>query len=232
MKCLYDRERLYSYIQKYNLDDIFEKNIVEAMKLHTFNKGQHVCKSHEEMNYFYFLVEGKVKVYTILKNGKSLLLRFYTPLQVMGDVEFVNSDFTACDVKAVEDVICIAIPMELLKTTATDNVKFLQFICRSLGDKLYNSSYWNAINLLYPLENRLASYFLAILNNDENYTIPFDEIETNKLTDMAELLGTSYRHLNRTLNNLSRKNLIKKEKNAILILDKAGLEKLAGDLYE
>ncbi|SKC85214.1 cyclic nucleotide-binding domain-containing protein [Maledivibacter halophilus] len=232
MKSSYNKEILYSYFKKYNIDNIFKENIVDTMRLHTFNRGEHVCKAHEKMDYFYLLVEGKVKIYTLLKNGKSLLLRFYTPLQVMGDIEFVNGDLTACDVEAVENVTCIAIPMKLLKNTAANDVKFLQFICKTLGSKLYNASYWNAINLLYPLENRLASYFLAIMNNDENYTMPFSEIETDKLTDIAELLGTSYRHLNRTLNSLCHKGLLKKEKNTIVILDKEGLEKLAGDLYE
>lgn len=232
MKRLESQEKLHLYIKKYNIDNIFQKNILNTMELHAFSRGEHIYRSHEKINYFYFQVEGKTKVYTLLKNGKSLLLRFYMPLQVMGDVELLSNDLTTCNVEAVTDVKCIGVPINLLREVALKDITFLQFICRSLSNKLSNSSYWNAVNLLYPLENRLASYILAISGNDEDYTIPFNEIETNKLTDMSELLGTSYRHLNRTLNNLCQKNLIKREKNSIVVLDRKGLEKLAGDLYE
>lgn len=232
MKRLENQEKLQWYIKKYNIDDIFEESILSAMELHSFSRGEHICRSHEKISYFYFQVEGKTKIYTLLKNGKSLSLRFYTPLQVMGDVELINNDFTTCNVEAITHVECIGIPIGLLRKVALNDVTFLQFICKSLSNKLVNSSYWSAVNLLYPLENRLASYILAISDNDEGYPIPYNEIETNKLTDMAELLGTSYRHLNRTLNNLCQKKIIKREKNTIVIMDRKSLEKLAGDLYE
>ncbi|WP_432661850.1 cyclic nucleotide-binding domain-containing protein [Wukongibacter baidiensis] len=232
MRLLDDREKLLFYINKFNIGDFFEKDMIDNMELHLFSRGEPLFKSCEKIHYFYFMVEGKAKVYTMLKNGKSVLLRFYRPLQVLGDVEFLNSDNTDCNVEAVSNVICIGIPMDYLRKEASRDVTFLQFICKNLSSKLANSSYWSSVNLLYPLENRLASYILAITNNDEDYTIPLNEIETHKLTDMAELLGTSYRHLNRTINNLCQKGIIRKERNSIIIIDNEQLEELAGDLYE
>ncbi len=82
----------------------------------------------------------------------------------------------------------------------------------------------SSINLLYPLENRLASYILAtgerIDNNEE--IIKFNE----NLTEIAELLGTSYRHLLRTLNNLSCKGAIRKKINYFQVLDEKILKSL------
>ena len=49
---------------------------------------------------------------------------------------------------------------------------------------------------------------------------------------MADLLGTSYRHLIRTINKLCDEKIIRKEKNSIVILNINALEELAGDLYE
>lgn len=231
MKPLDNQSKLLSYIHKFNINDCFEVNLVENMRLYLFNRGEQICRAHEKINYFYFLVDGKAKVYTPLKNGKSLLLRFYKPLQIMGDVEFLNSDHTNCDVEALTDVVCIGIPMKDLRNIASHDVKFLQFVCKNLGKKLANSSYWSAVNLLYPLENRLASYILALASSGEDYAIPLNEIETYKLTDMADLLGTSYRHLNRTLNNLCQRGMIKKERSSIIIVNRKNLERLAGDLY-
>lgn len=232
MKLLDNREKLLFYMDKFNIGNFFEIDMTEHMELHVFSRGEQLFNPCEKIHYFYFMVEGKAKVNTLLKNGKSLLLRFYRPLQVLGDVEFLNHDYTQCNVEAISNVTCIGIPLNHLRKVSSSDVKFLQFVCQSLSSKLANSSYWNSVNLLYPLENRLASYILAIADHDDDYTIPLNEIATHKLTDMAELLGTSYRHLNRTLNNLCQRSIIKKDKNSIVIIDRQSLEKLAGDLYE
>ncbi len=60
---------------------------------------------------------------------------------------------------------------------------------------------------------------------------PAEQLLTQKLTEIAELLGTSYRHLIRVINKLCDKEIIKKEKNALKIINRAALEELAGDLY-
>ena len=58
--------------------------------------------------------------------------------------------------------------------------------------KLASLSVSNSVNILYPLENRLASYILASYTNEDNNN-------TENLTQIAEFLGTSYRHLLRVV---------------------------------
>lgn len=226
-----DESKLEYYIDKYNIEDIFDKNMKKYMELILFNKNDHICRSTEKIEYFYFLVEGKVKVYTLLKNGKSLLLQFYKPLNIFGDIEVVDVDKTSSNVQAMESTLCIGISMENLRENALGDTKFLKYICKSLGSKLDKFSKFSSINLLYPLENRLASYILAITPNSNNLSNT-DEIFTYKLTEMADLLGTSYRHLTRTINKLCNEKIIKKEKYSIIILNRGLLEELACDIYE
>lgn len=226
-----DENKLEYYIAKYKMEDIFDKNMKKYMELILFNKNDHICRSTEKIEYFYFLVEGKVKVYTLLKNGKSLLLQFYKPLNIFGDIEFVDIDKTSSNVQAMESTLCIGISMEKLRRNALDDTKFLKYICRSLGSKLDKFSKFSSINLLYPLENRLASYILAITPISDNLSNT-DGIFTYKLTEMADLLGTSYRHLTRTINKLCNEKIIKKEKDSIIILNRDLLEGLACDIYE
>ncbi|MDU7964001.1 MAG: helix-turn-helix domain-containing protein [Clostridium perfringens] len=49
-------------------------------------------------------------------------------------------------------------------------------------------------------------------------------------SNLADLLGTSYRHLNRVLNKLVEKGIILKDKNEIKILNKEELENICVDL--
>ncbi|MCX7711112.1 MAG: cyclic nucleotide-binding domain-containing protein [Clostridia bacterium] len=225
-----DPKLLKHYIDKYHIAEVFQKDMTEHMRLYSFNKGEFIFRANEKIDQLYFMVEGKAKVYTAMQNGKSLLLRFYNPFVVIGDVEFIEKTPITCNVEVISTAVCIGIPLTSLERHAISDPAFLTFICRSLGEKLAKNSVSSAINLLYPLENRLASYLLAIASLDEN-SPSFNGIFTDKLTEMADLLGTSYRHLLRTLNKLASEGIIEKQNNKIMLLDRYSLEKLAGDLY-
>ncbi|MCY6957158.1 cyclic nucleotide-binding domain-containing protein [Clostridium brassicae] len=229
MKIKSENELEY-YINKYHIMDIFDGDIKRYMELLPFNKNENICRSNEKINYFYFLVEGKVKAYSLLENGKSLLLSFYKPLSIFGDMEFIDMDTASSNIQAIENSLCIGIPMSILRKNAINDTKFLKYICKSLSNKLDKFSKYSSINLLYPLENRLASYILAITSNNNSSQI--NELYTYNLTEMADLLGTSYRHLMRTLNKLCNEKIIKKEKNSIIVLNRNSLKKLAGDIYQ
>ena len=118
--------------------------------------------------------------------------------------------------------------MDKARKELTKDRKFLKFTCESLAEKLAAVSMNSSINLLYPLENRLASYINESLTNDEELYIDFDE----NLVNIAELLGSSYRHLLRTFNALCKKGVIEKYDGKYKVINKMLLKDLAGDLYQ
>lgn len=231
MRKVIDNDRLDHYISKYNIDEIFSSDMKKYMELFLFHKGEYICKTDERLEYLFFFVEGRAKVYSTLSNGKSLLLCFYKSFKVLGDVEFMYYETANSNVQIVEDTYCIGITFENIRKFALEDSRFLRYVCDSLGEKLIRLSKYSSINLLYPLENRLASYILADTSNTMQEGKKLIVFEGN-LSEVAELLGTSYRHLLRTLNNLCAQRLIRKSLQVYEILDLEKLKKLAGDLYE
>jgi len=231
MRKVIDNDRLDNYILKYNINEIFSSDMKKYMELFLFNKSEYICKTDEKLEYLFFFVEGSAKVYSTLSNGKSLLLCFYKSFRVLGDVEFMYYETANSNVQIIEDTYCIGITFENIRKFALEDSRFLRYICDSLGEKLIRLSKYSSINLLYPLENRLASYILADTSNTMNEGKNLIVFEGN-LSEVAELLGTSYRHLLRTLNNLCTQRLIRKNLQVYEILDIEKLKKLAGDLYE
>lgn len=223
-----NKSKLSYYIDKFEIKEIFTKDIEEHMELHYFKRGSHICKKGESLKYFYFFVKGRAKVYISTPNGKSLLIRFYSPLQVIGDVEITCDESADCNIQAIEDCLCIGIPLHVIHQISTYDPKFLNFVCKHLSYKLTSTSASTSLNVLYPLENRLASYLLALYPNDLN---PEDKVVTDNFTQLAELLGADYRHFLRVIDKLCSKNIIKKEKRSLVILDRAALNDLAVDLY-
>lgn len=58
--------------------------------------------------------------------------------------------------------------------------------------------------------------------------IRFDE----NLTEIAELLGTSYRHLLRTLSEFCERRILKKEGSSYIVTEEETLMELSVDLYK
>jgi len=225
-----DDKKLEEYIKKYEMENLFSDNMKEYMTLYIFSKNEYICREEEQLENMYFLVYGKAKVSKHLENGKSLLICFYMPLTIIGDVEFIRNNVTDCSVQAIEDTYCIGINFNIVRSKLTKDCKFLLKICEYLGGKLTNNSNNSSINLLYPLENRLASYIVAFANIDNDKIKKFTFKES--YSEISELLGTSYRHLNRILNKFCLEGILKKEHKEYFIEDFDKLLYLAGDLYK
>ena len=222
-----DFNLINKYINIHNIGNLFNSDIKENLELLFFDKRELIFKKGDEINYLMFFVEGKAKVYMTLENGKFLLLDFYKELDTLGDLELVTNDVSSCNVEAIEPCVCIGIPIKLIKNMYCKDINLLNFLCNSLGEKLKRSSRNSSINLLYPLENRLASYIISIGVKEENKYFKFDET----LTIISELLGTSYRHLLRTLNTLCEKKILSKKEGLYFILDYKKLKTLSADIY-
>ncbi|WP_202710372.1 cyclic nucleotide-binding domain-containing protein [Sporosalibacterium faouarense] len=218
------------YIKKHKIDEIFSRDMSNFMELFLFKKGEHICKETDEIKNIFFFVEGKAKVYVTLSNGKSLLLCFYDSFRILGDVEVAGIKKASTNVQVIEDSYCIGISMERAKKYLLNDAKFLRIICNSLGKKLNRSSKNSSINLLFPLKNRLSSYILATGKNTGDSSPGKIEFQGN-LTEIAELLGTSYRHLLRTLNELVLEGILEKRSKSFRVINEELLRDLAADLY-
>lgn len=100
-----------------------------------------------------------------------------------------------------------------------------------LAYRLSSSTSASSLNLLTKVETRFASYLLSMLTSMDDSFI--EEIKTSNLVETSELLGTSYRHLNRVINELIESDVIEKKDGLILIKNLKKLEELANGIkYE
>ncbi len=225
MKRHRDRKAIEKIVKQHGLDAWFSKDMVAHMECFTYERGEHVFHGGDPLTHFYFFVKGSAKVYTLMENGKSYSLRIYRPLEVLGDAELSGPRIAECYVQVIEPVTCIGVPLDVIDQETMDDPVFLKKIIGSLADKLNQNSQTSSINLLYPLENRLASYLMAIRHPDDVARI------VDTYADLATLLGTSYRHLSRTLTAFENEGLIRKRGRSIFLLRPDILLERASDNY-
>lgn len=225
MRRISNDDLLNHYFVKHNIENIFDKDILKHAQLHFYEKEEYILKAETNLEYYYLLVDGKIKISYLFENGKSMLLKFYKDFNTMGDLELLKNIPILCDIDAIEDTYLIAIPSDILRAKYLDNLKFLHHLIDSLSEKLYATINNSSYNFVYPLINRLSSYLVEHIT-DKNYIIL-----NSSFIEIAQFLGTTYRHLNRTFKELESKSIIKCENKTIHILDEDRLRELSKNLY-
>jgi CRP-like cAMP-binding protein len=219
-------------MRTHQLDAILNDEIMPYLTLYRFEQGESICSQGEPSQNLYILVKGKVKIYTTSPEGKTLILSFKTPLEVIGDIEYVQSCDFINTVEAISSVHMIGIHHRWLKKYAGNHSPFLEFLLKIITNKFFIKSNSLSFNLLYPVEVRFASYLLSSSFNETESMKEKGQLVINS-KDAANLIGTSYRHLNRIIQQFCTQGLIERNKGFILVKDRDGLRKLAGqNIYE
>ena len=168
MRRILNNDILKHYIAKYNIEDILDKELLKYVNLHFYEKDESILKADSNLEYYYLLVDGKIKISYPFENGKSMLLKFYKDFNTIGDLELLKDLPICCNIDAVEDTYLIGIPSDILRKGHFDDPKFLRHLVESLSEKLYATINNSSYNFVYPLINRLSSYLVEHMT-DKNY---------------------------------------------------------------
>lgn len=218
--------QIANYLQQFGLSDLFPDHVREEMYAANYASGERLFSQDDEAHTLYFLVEGKLKISMLSPEGKRLILAFKTPFDIVGDVEYVRECPFINTVEAVTDIVVIAIPYDALRKHMADNAAWLQFLLHTITQKFETKTRAMNFNLLYTVDVRVASYLLSMTPGQQM-------IESTSLIDMADLIGTSYRHLNRVLHQFEQAGWIVKKRGKITLIDRSALLEQAGqNIYE
>jgi CRP-like cAMP-binding protein len=226
-----DDDQLNSYLSAFELQSVFNEPIHSHLSLYSFKQGELICTQGDSSEYLYVLVKGKIKIYTTSEDGKLLILSFKTPLELIGDIEYVQNIDIINTVEAVTSVCMIGVHYSWLRKYGKDHAPLLQFLLEIITRKFTLKNNSMSFNIMYPVEVRLASYLLSV-SFDKSDSL-FDGQIRISIKDAANLIGTSYRHLNRVIGQFCTEGLIERKKGFIFVKDREGLSELAKhNIYE
>lgn len=234
MEYITDKSALDSYIETYKIKDFFSdqffKQYYKYMALTKFAKNEYVFYERGNIHYIYIFLNGKVKVCALLSNGKQQLLNLVTGTCVMGDLELFGIDNPFVTVQAIKETLAISIPLEFTRNYLDQDSVFLKKVGKLLAQKIYIFTSNTALNMNYQLKDRLCSYISFVskeITVEEHEYLYFNE----SLSDTADLLGTSYRHLQRILKDLQEESILTKHGKGYLVTDINKLMDLSSDEF-
>nr|EEK67690.1 catabolite protein activator [Bacillus wiedmannii] len=220
------------YLKTNKMIEIFSEIDTAYFQINHFEKGKFICNIDDAMDRLYFVVKGKVKVYTITPEGKKLILRFINPLAVVGDIELIQNSKAHNVVEACSDVIAISISHAVIRNKLLHDPIFMNFLLENIANTLKISTRFTALNLLYPVEVRVASYLLSI-STDSNGNMYKKDLDATSISSIADFIGVSYRHVIRVLQKFYKEKLIEKRNGVIVIKDFFKMKEVAKDnIYE
>ncbi|MEK4343384.1 Crp/Fnr family transcriptional regulator [Paenibacillus sp. FSL P4-0184] len=226
MKTIQDPNLIAHYITQFILNQVFTTSKHALIQLRVYEQNEIILHEGDELDGIYFLVEGRTKVSSSVGTGKSLLLRFCSPLSLFGDIEFVQEVVVQSQVEAVQQTTLLFIPKQKVESDLMDNHSFKDLLLKHLSYKLLTCTSASRTNLLGAVEERLASYLLTIQLQREFGK----EIQTPYIPDIASLIGTTPRHLNRVIQRLTDMEILYKVKQEIVVLDWERLDELSNGI--
>lgn len=217
MKRLNDEQKMRAYIRDNNLENYISADIFAISELLLFDKDDDLVQAGYPSNYLYFLVSGEVIVYSSSANDRNICISYCHQFTIIGEAASLWQMIPRRTVKALTPCTCIAINLAKHRHLLLNDLLFLQNICQILTCKL-NADNELSQSLSDTLEVRLSRFIL-------NYS--FNQNFTFQLTNCADILNTSYRHLLRMLKCFCTMGVLKKAKNCYIITDRKRLEEIA-----
>lgn len=226
MKDITAEKTINGYFARTELGRIFDLDVAQHCRLFQYERGELICENGADVEYLLFMVKGEAKVYTLLENGKSYLLRFEKPMIVYGDIEVLFDQVYSANVEAMNSCCCLGIPIGYIRRYCLDNPVFLKYVIGTLSARLDAISHMSTSNLLLPLKNKFASYLMAHKEpNNHNVVIQ------RSYVNLADQLGATYRHLSRVMSDMTDEGLIERNGKKFVLIDLETLSELAGNTY-
>ncbi len=197
MQIISDPKQVSHWKQKAKIDDTFHTEGMDFYLYH-YEPGELLCSPNDVLKDIHFIVDGKIKIYSIHEDGSLSTVSLETPPVILGDIEYVLENFSTLFVEAHTDVTSLVLPASRYRSKLDQDPGFLRMILSSIAFKfsLFSSMHNQSISI----EERLLMYMETfckggILSGVEEATVQ---------------LHCSRRQLQRVLKKLCEDNQIEK----------------------
>lgn len=198
------------------------ESIQKLLTEQSVNKGTVFVVENEKSEYLYFLIDGMVKVYKSLNNGKEQILHIAPPGEALNDISAIDSGPNVGSMVALTPVILYALRKEYFSTVIQDHPKIYMNILRALAYRTRRDA-----NLVKELSftqviERLAKLLLGeYIGEKSNVGLWLTQ------QDMASMIGTRREVVNRSLKIMEEKGAIKLARHRVIVINKNILEEMS-----
>ena len=207
---------LQEYVEKFQLADHLNADLLRCLQLYRLGEERDLELNDPALARLYFLVAGSVYVSYDHLDGTRSSIGTLTPPALIGELDLFVEPNLRLSITTAEPSTFLYIERDFALRYGANDPRFLRLVIQNLSNKLIRSTLILRHNVL-PLSGQVAALLLTQTSERDN-TLHF-----RSKNYLAELVGTTTRHLNRILGNFVADGLIAVEENHIEIRDRAAL---------
>ena len=200
-----------------------EGELAELSKLaieRNFKPDEFVFWEGDAPDYFYIVVEGRIKIAKYSSSGKEFIIAFFGPSEMFGEVAVFEGKPYPASAQAVADTRVLVIKKDdFLSFLATRPQVALEII-NVLGGRLRDAQSRLKDLAGERVEQRIAMTLL-MLSSKLGHTLPFTRQE------IANMAGTTTETAIRVTSQLKERGIIRSVRGKITILDETKLKLLS-----
>ncbi len=202
METVHDRKRRDRYIREQHILDHFSICKPDFLLMH-YSPHELLTNPFSPSQYLQFIVEGELLLYDMPDEESTVTIQTsFNDVQLLGDVELLDAQFTPFFVEARTDVYTLAIYQSRYRDILLKDPVFLLYLCRTLANKL-NGAVADSKHM--PLKHRVE---ISLHYATENERI------TN-IAHLAKSLNVSNRQFLRVLKELCEEGVLEHEKKGV-----------------
>lgn len=230
--CKMDIQANYIHLEQFNLFDNLERPVLEEVSnfttLRTRPKNSYIYHPGDDSEVLFILKEGRVKIGNYSHDGREVIKAIIQPGELFGEMglagEEKRSEFA---ITMKEECSFYMVYVSDLKVVMSHNPELSLRLIDRIGSRImrterrlesiiFKDSRTRVVEFIKQLADKIGRVF-----GDE---VLLEHFLTHQ--DIANLTGTSRQFVTSVLNDLKRDNIIKFDRNTILVSDTKGLAAL------
>ena len=182
-----------------------------------FTKGQDPLSSVDTQRYFYFVISGKIKIYQVdLASAKEQILYILTYGDMFDVVSLLDHQSSEYISEVLEDCHLIQVPLADVEQMILEDAKFRQYFYSYLAKQLKSMEELALSLSFYDVYQRVIRLFTRFIQV-ENGKTTLKVIDNLKHDDIAAMVGSVRKVVNRSLQKLKKDEIIELSRKKIEI---------------
>ncbi len=208
-----------------NLTDEEIVRVRSELRIREYAKRDVVLQKGGVGDSLLFLLTGQLQVIDITEDGRAIGLRMLAPGDFFGEIAVINGSIRSASVVALTPVLVALLPRATALHLFSHSPSVANQMLRFLAEKVQRDSQFRALLSIHNTAKRIYTFIELIKEKAPGDVEVVENLPTHQ--DIANMINTSRETVTRTLLMLAQQGIIKKGAHRLIIVDPAGLKKLA-----
>jgi CRP/FNR family transcriptional regulator len=201
--------------------------VAAAGRLQTFERGERIFDEGDDPLDFVTVVEGRVKIFKRLPNGKDVILQIFSVGDPLGAVAVYEGRPYPAAAEAMEPTTCLLLPRQAFFTLLQQSPLLVRGVLSGLTLRLIELTDRLA-ELTGGVEARFARLFLKLADQfgQARAAGTFVPMPLSR-QELADMTGTTIETCIRLMSRWGRENVLATERDGFLVINRRMLEDLS-----